>query len=132
MATVLVVDDEKNYLWMLEELLHSEGFDVVTCEKGAAALTVLRDATIDVLLTDLRMADIDGLTVLEKARQISPTTSTLLMTAYGTIEQAVDAMKLGPYDFIVKPFANADLVRSIRRAIEVGICERLHDKIEGA
>jgi two-component system NtrC family response regulator len=124
MATVLVVDDEKNYLWMLEELLHSEGFDVVTCEKGAAALTVLRDATIDVLLTDLRMADIDGLTVLEKARQISPTTSTLLMTAYGTIEQAVEAMKLGAYDFIVKPFANADLVRSIRRAIERSVLVR--------
>ncbi len=124
MATVLVVDDEKNYLWMLEELLHSEGFDVVTCEKGAAALAVLRDATIDVLLTDLRIADIDGLTVLEKARQISPTTSTLLMTAYGTIEQAVDAMKLGAYDFIVKPFANADLVRSIRRAIEHSVLVR--------
>lgn len=124
MATVLVVDDEKNYLWMLEELLHSEGFDVVTCEKGAAALAVLRDATIDVLLTDLRMADIDGLTVLEKARQISPTTSTLLMTAYGTIEQAVDAMRLGAYDFIVKPFANADLVRSIHRAIERSVLVR--------
>lgn len=118
MATVLVVDDEKNYLWMLDELLQGEGFDVVTCEKGADALVVLRETKIDVLLTDLRMAEMDGLTVLEKAREISPATSALLMTAYGTIERAVEAMRRGAYDFIVKPFENADLVRSIRRAIE--------------
>ena len=118
MATVLVVDDEKNYLWMLEELLRGEGFDVVTCEKGSDALAVLREAAIDVLLTDLRMAEMDGLTVLEKAREMSPSTSTLLMTAYGTIERAVEAMRRGAYDFIVKPFENADLVRSVRRASE--------------
>ncbi len=118
MATVLVVDDEKNYLWMLEELLRGEGFDVITCEKGSDALVVLREAKVEVLLTDLRMAEMDGLTVLEKAREISPATSTLLMTAYGTIERAVEAMRCGAYDFIVKPFENADLLRSIRRAIE--------------
>lgn len=124
MATVLVVDDEKNYLWMLEELLRGEGYDVVTCEKGSDALSVLREATVDVLLTDLRMAEMDGLTVLEKAREISPATSTLLMTAYGTIERAVDAMRRGAYDFIVKPFENADLLRSIRRAIERSVLVR--------
>jgi two-component system, NtrC family, response regulator len=124
MATILIVDDEKNYLWMLEELLRGEGFDVVTCEKGTDALAVLREATIDVLLTDLRMAEMDGLTVLEKAREISPATSTLLMTAYGTIERAVEAMRRGAYDFIVKPFENAALVRVIRRAIERSLLVR--------
>ncbi|HJT22711.1 MAG TPA: sigma-54 dependent transcriptional regulator [Nitrospira sp.] len=124
MATVLVVDDEKNYLWMLEEFLRGEGFDVVTCEKGSDALAVLREARIDVLLTDLRMAEMDGLTVLEKTREISPATSTLLMTAYGTIERAVEAMRCGAYDFIVKPFENVDLLRSIRRAIERSVLVR--------
>ena len=124
MATVLVVDDEKNYLWMLEELLRGEGYDVVTCEKGSDALLVLREAPVDVLLTDLRMAEMDGLTVLEKAREISPATSTLLMTAYGTIERAVEAMRRGAYDFIVKPFENADLLRSIRRAFERSVLVR--------
>jgi two-component system NtrC family response regulator len=118
MATVVVVDDEKNYRWMLEELLRGEGFDVTACEKGGDALSVLRETTVDVLLTDLRMAEMDGLTLLRQARALSPSTSTLLMTAYGTIERAVEAMRAGAYDFIVKPFDNADLVRSIRRAGE--------------
>ncbi|MBS0184482.1 MAG: sigma-54-dependent Fis family transcriptional regulator [Nitrospira sp.] len=124
MATILIVDDEKNYLWMLDELLRGEGFDVVTCEKGTDALIVLREATIDVLLTDLRMAEMDGLTVLEKAREISPATSPLLMTAYGTIERAVEAMRRGAYDFIVKPFENAHLIRTIHRAIERSVLVR--------
>lgn len=118
MATILVVDDEKNYLWMLDELLRGEGFDVVTCEKGSDALVMLRDATIDVLLTDLRMAEMDGLAILDKAREMSPATTPLLMTAYGTIERAVEAMRRGAYDFIVKPFESADLIHTIRRAIE--------------
>ncbi len=118
MATVLVVDDEKNYRWMLDELLRGEGFDVITCEKGTDALAALRDTSIDVLLTDLRMAEMDGLTVLQQARVISPSTSTILMTAYGTIERAVEAMRCGAYDFLVKPFENADLIRAVRRASE--------------
>jgi two-component system NtrC family response regulator len=118
MAAVLVVDDEKNYLWMLNEILSGEGFDVVTCEKGSDALAILSEGGIDVLLTDLRMAEMDGLAVLEKARDIAPSTTTVLMTAYGTIERVVEAMRRGAYDFIVKPFERADLVRSIQRAAE--------------
>ncbi|HWG95957.1 MAG TPA: sigma-54 dependent transcriptional regulator, partial [Nitrospira sp.] len=124
MAVILVVDDEKNYLWMIEELLQGEGLDVVTCKNGTDALIVLREAMIDVLLTDLRMAEMDGLSVLEKAREISPATSTLLMTAYGTIERAVEAMRCGAYDFIVKPFENAHLIRTIHRAIERSVLVR--------
>lgn len=129
MATVLVVDDEKNYLWMLEELLRGEGFDVIACEKGSDALMALGDTQVDVLLTDLRMAEMDGLTVLEKAREISPATTTLLMTAYGTIERAVEAMRRGAYDFIVKPFENADLLRSIRRAVERSVLVRENTRL---
>lgn len=131
-ATILVVDDEKNYLWMLEELLRGEGFDVVTSEKGADALTVLGEATIDVLLTDLRMAEMDGMTVLAKAREISPAASTLLMTAYGTIERAVEAMRRGAYDFIVKPFENAHLIRTIHRAVERSVLVRENLRLSGS
>src|SRR5262245_8458445 len=118
MNTVLVVDDEKNYRWTLGELLREERFEVESCETGTDALAVLEGGKIDVLLTDLRMTEMDGLALLQKAREVSPATSTILMTAYGTIERAVEAMRLGAYDFIVKPFENADLIRSIRRAIE--------------
>src|SRR5262249_38307535 len=88
MATILVVDDEKNYRWMLEELLEGEEHDVLTCEKVSDALEVLRESRIDLLLTDLRMSETDGMTLLAQAREISPTTTTILMTAYGTIERA--------------------------------------------
>jgi two-component system NtrC family response regulator len=118
MATVMVVDDEKNYLWMLEELLRGEGYEVITFDKGTEALKALADNPVDVLLTDLRMAEMDGLTVLERTQEISPATSMLLMTAYGTIERAVEAMRSGAYDFIVKPFANEQLLHSVAKAVE--------------
>ena len=124
MATILVVDDEKNYLWMLEELLREEGYDLITTVKVSQALEVLRESQIDLMLTDLRMAEIDGITLLARARALSPTTSTILMTAYGTIERAVEAMRLGAYDFIVKPFENTDLLRSVAKAVERSVLVR--------
>jgi two-component system NtrC family response regulator len=118
MATILVVDDEKNYLWMLGELFRNEGYEVLTCEKGAEALTLLREGQVDLLLTDLRMAEMDGMALLAHAQGIAPPVSTIIMTAYGTIERAVEAMRLGAYDFIVKPFNNADLLRAAAKSIE--------------
>src|SRR5207302_6294029 len=118
MATILVVDDEKNYLWMLGELFQNEGYEVLTCEKGSEALTLLRDGQVDLLLTDLRMAETDGMALLARAREIAPPVSTIIMTAYGTIERAVEAMRLGAYDFILKPFNQADLLRTVAKALE--------------
>jgi two-component system NtrC family response regulator len=129
MTTVLVVDDEKNYLWMLEEILRGEGYDVVTCEKGSDATTVLQEATIDVLLTDLRMAEMDGLMILDKTRELSGVTSPIVMTAYGTVERAVEAMKRGAYDFLVKPFERADLIRAIQRAAERSMLARENSRL---
>src|SRR5437879_9884238 len=118
MATILVVDDEKNYLWMLGELFQNEGYEVLTCEKGSEALTLLRDGQVDPVLSYLRMDETDRMTLLARAREIAPAVSTIIMTAYGTIERAVEAMRLGAYDFIVKPFNNADLRRAAAKAIE--------------
>ncbi len=118
MATILVVDDEKNYLWVLEELFKSEGYDVLTCDKAADALALLRQEPVDLLLTDLRMAEMDGMALLTKVRDCAPAVSTIVMTAYGTVERAVEAMRLGAYDFIQKPFSNADLLRAVARALE--------------
>jgi two-component system NtrC family response regulator len=124
MATILVVDDEKNYLWMLDELLREEGYDVITCQKVSEAVDVLREAGVDLLLTDLRMSQMDGMTLLSQVGDISPTTSTILMTAYGTIERAVEAMRLGAYDFIAKPFENVELLRSVAKAVERSVLMR--------
>ncbi len=118
MAMILVVDDEKNYLWMLGELFQGEGYEVVTCEKAEAALPLLAEDRVDLLLTDLRMAEMDGMALLSRARELSPAASTIVMTAFGTVERAVEAMRLGAYDFILKPFNNADLLRTVAKALE--------------
>src|SRR5881628_377184 len=118
MATVLVVDDEKNYLWMLEELFQSEGYEVLTCERAEDALPLLTEGRVDLLLTDLRMAEMDGMALLGRVREMSPASSTIIMTAFGTVERAVEAMRLGAYDFILKPFDQADLLRTVAKALE--------------
>jgi two-component system NtrC family response regulator len=117
-ATILIVDDEKNYLWMLGELFQGEGYDVLTCERAEAALPLLADGQVDLLVTDLRMAEMDGMALLGRAKDLSPATSTIIMTAFGTVERAVEAMRLGAYDFILKPFNNADLLRAAAKALE--------------
>ncbi len=118
MATILVVDDMKNYLWMLGEVLLQEGHKVLTCQKSADAKPLLDEGRIDLLLTDLRMEEVDGMALLTHARSVSPSTSVIMMTAYGSVERAVEAMRLGAYDFILKPFNNGDLLRSISKALE--------------
>ncbi len=118
MATILVVDDEKNYLWMLEELFRNEGYDVLTCEKASEALPLLRDGRTDLLLTDLRMAEMDGMALLARTRDLIPPVSAIIMTAFGSVERAVEAMRLGAYDFILKPFNNTDLLRAVAKALE--------------
>src|SRR2546422_1647372 len=118
MATILVVDDEKNYLWMLEELFQGEGYEVLTCERAEDALPLLTEGRVDLLLTDLRMAEMDGMALLGRVREMSPASSTIIMTAFGTVERAVEAMRLGAYDFILKPFDQADLLRTVAKALE--------------
>ena len=118
MATILVVDDEKNYLWMLEELFQGEGYEVLTCERAEEALPLLAEGRVDLLLTDLRMAEMDGMALLGRVREMSPASSTIIMTAFGTVERAVEAMRLGAYDFILKPFNQADLLRTVAKALE--------------
>jgi two-component system NtrC family response regulator len=118
MATILIVDDMKNYLWMLGEILQQEGYRVLTSEKTADAKPLLEEGQIDLLLTDLRMEEEDGMALLSHARAVSPATSVIMMTAYGSIERAVEAIRFGAYDFILKPFNNADLLRSVAKALE--------------
>jgi len=129
MAAILVVDDEKNYLWMLNELLHEEGYDVLTCESAEKALPLLKEGRVDVLLTDLRMEAMDGMSLLAQAKEVAPPVSTIIMTAYGSVERAVDAMRLGAYDFVLKPFSNADLLRNVAKALERTVLLRENDRL---
>ncbi|MEZ4401692.1 MAG: sigma-54 dependent transcriptional regulator [Kofleriaceae bacterium] len=115
---VLVVDDEASIVESLEKIFRREGFSVVTATSGAEGLELLRRHRIGVLLSDLMMPGTTGMDLLRAAKTVAPETEVVLMTAYGTVETAVDAMKEGAYDFVSKPLKRAHVVRVIRNALE--------------
>ncbi len=115
---ILVVDDEEDILNILKFLLEKEGYGVDTAPNGEEALKKIEKDYYDVVLTDLRMPGIDGMTVLEKTKELRPSTEVVIMTAYASIESAVEAIKKGASDYIVKPFINEDLKMRIKRIIE--------------
>lgn len=118
METILIVDDEKNYLVVLEALLSSEGYEIVTANNGRDALHTIQDADLDLVITDVRMPGMNGMELLAECRKIKPDLPVIVMTAYGTIEMAVEAMKQNAYDYITKPFQNEQLKLTIRKALE--------------
>ncbi len=115
---ILVVDDDAANLVSLQKILDREGFSVIGAGGGREALGVLRKERVSVLLTDLMMPEVDGLELLRACKLTSPHTAVVVMTAYGTVETAVAAMKEGAYDFITKPLRRADVVRAVVRADE--------------
>jgi two-component system response regulator PilR (NtrC family) len=119
MARVLVVDDEQSLRQLLKMLLEREGYTVDVCGSFEDATQAISHNLYDLVLTDLKMAaDDDGLKVLRAAVHKDPSTQVVVLTAYGTIDSAKEAMRLGAYDYIQKPFNNVDLRALIRRALE--------------
>ena len=118
MPTILVVDDKDSMRNMLTETLVEEGYRVDCAPDGRRALELVRNKSYDLVLTDLKMPDVDGLEVLGGVKESDNDTSVIVMTAYGTIEDAVAAMKKGAYDFITKPFDTDHLCVLISRALE--------------
>jgi DNA-binding NtrC family response regulator len=115
MSRVLVVDDEPKLGRFVQEMLELDGHEVVGAGGGAEALARLSEGGIDVVVTDLRMPDVDGLAVLRAARALVPAPAVVLMTAYGTAESAVEAMKAGAADYVTKPFSMDELRLRVRR-----------------
>jgi len=118
METILIVDDEKNYLVVLEALLGAEGYEIVTANDGKAALATVREADLDLVITDMKMPWMSGMELLEECREIKPEVPVIIMTAFGTIEMAVEAMKKHAYDYIQKPFENEQLKLTVKKALE--------------
>jgi two-component system response regulator HydG len=116
--TVLVVDDEPPIVDSLQKILERESLRVLTAGSGGEALEIIRREPVSVLLTDLMMPGMSGMDLLRASKSVAPETETVLMTAYGTVENAVEAMKQGAYDFVTKPIKRAHLVRVIGKAIE--------------
>jgi two-component system NtrC family response regulator len=117
METILIVDDEKNYLVVLEALLGPEGYETVTADNAAAALRLIRESDLDLVITDMKMPHMSGLELLEASKELKPDLPVIIMTAYGTIEMAVEAMKKQAYDYITKPFKNEELKLTIKKAL---------------
>ncbi|NVB79632.1 MAG: sigma-54-dependent Fis family transcriptional regulator [Kofleriaceae bacterium] len=115
---VLVVDDEAAIVESLTKIFKREGLNVLAATDGNTALDILRKHRVGVLLTDLMMPSTSGMDLLRAAKTIAPETEVVLMTAYGTVETAVDAMKEGAYDFVTKPLKRAHVVRIVRNALE--------------
>jgi two-component system response regulator HydG len=116
--TILVVDDEPGIVDSLQKVFEREALRVLTARGGAEALELLRREPVSVVLTDLMMPGMSGLDLLKASRSVSPETETILMTAYGTVENAVEAMRQGAYDFVTKPLKRAHVVRAVTKALE--------------
>jgi two-component system response regulator HydG len=116
--TILVVDDERGIVESLGKIFEREGIQALTAFDGPSALELLRRHRVSVLLTDLMMPGMSGLDLLKATRAMAPETEVVLMTAYGTVETAVEAMKEGAYDFVTKPLKRAHVVRIVRNALD--------------
>ncbi|HPG28338.1 MAG TPA: response regulator, partial [Myxococcota bacterium] len=116
--TILVVDDDASILDMTEDLLGHAGYAVTKARSGSDALSKTEDRDYDVVLTDLQMPGMDGIDLLAKIRERHPDTPVILMTAFGTIQSAVRAMRAGAFDFVTKPFTADEVLAPIERAFE--------------
>lgn len=122
-ARILVVDDEEPMRHMLELLLRREGFEVFTAPSGEAALDLLERERVDVLLSDVRMPGMGGLDLVEAVTEQHPRVTIVVMSAFGSVELALEAMNKGAYDYISKPFKQDEVILTLRKAEER---ERLH------
>ncbi len=118
MSSVLVIDDKESIRKMLSQTLVAEGHEVESAANGFEGIKKSKSKQYDVVLTDLKMPDMDGISVLSAVREENPDASVIVMTAYGTIETAVEAMKRGAFDFLTKPFDTDHLNVLIKRAME--------------
>jgi response regulator RpfG family c-di-GMP phosphodiesterase len=115
---ILVVDDEEVIRDILADFLAMEGFEVRTAPDGAAALAELTQGHYDLVLSDLKMPNMGGIELLDSIAQHAPQVVTIIMTGFGTVETAIDAMKRGAYDYIMKPFKMEEVVHTVRRGLE--------------
>src|SRR5499426_1141885 len=117
-ATLLVADDDPGLRESLERTLTRAGYRVVVASDGRAALERLQAGGLDLVLTDLKMPGLTGREVLRAAKALSPDVDVIVLTAFGTVEEAVNAMKAGAYDFITKPFRGEQLLKVVTKALE--------------
>ncbi len=112
------MDDEKNVLTTIQAILQEDGFEVDIADDGKPAIEAIRARHYDLVLTDLKMPEVDGLAVLAEARKSSPNTVTMMMTGYGSLPSALEAVQLGAYDYLLKPMEVPELKHAVKRGLE--------------
>lgn len=117
-ARILAVDDEENMLHFLSKLLAGEGYGVETARTGREALEKGKEADFELAILDVKLPDMDGLAVLKAFKEMASETTAVMITAYGSIESAVEAMKAGAYDYLVKPFRAEEILKAVEKALE--------------
>lgn len=115
---ILIVDDEKLVRWSLQENFHKEGYEVDLAEDGAGALAKVEAEQYNLAFLDIRLPDLNGIEVLQRIKKMDPHLIVMMMTAYGDVETAVEAMKAGAYDYINKPFRISEILARVGRAFE--------------
>ncbi len=120
MASILLVDDEQSILNVLSTLLRAEGYQVTAALGGEKAKEILAQQEFDLMLSDIRMSPVNGMELLRLTHQEYPGLSVIMLTAYGSIETAVEALKLGAFDYITKPFKVDELMITVERALKYG------------
>jgi two-component system response regulator PilR (NtrC family) len=116
---LLIAEDESLLRESLAELFRGEGFEVIDVPDGKAAYNVLLDRPVDVVITDIRMPEMDGIALLAHIQKIAPETPVIVLTAYGTVESAVSAMRAGAVDYLLKPIDFNEVLEKVRRAIDL-------------
>jgi DNA-binding response OmpR family regulator len=114
----LIVDDEQNILLFLSEALEDEGYKITTKGSGKEAVSIIEHENFDLVLVDLKLHDIDGLEVTREVKKHSPDTVVIMLTGHGSLDTAVEAMRFGVFDYLLKPCSLQDLRNSLRRGLE--------------
>ncbi|MDR2827369.1 MAG: sigma 54-interacting transcriptional regulator [Candidatus Adiutrix intracellularis] len=132
METILIVDDEKNYHLPLTALFQAEGYETVSAYSGKEAWEIIATREVDLVLSDMTMPEGDGLELLGRLKGSRPEIPVLMLTAFGTVELAVEAMKLGAFDYLTKPCPNDEMLRKVAKALELGRLGRQNRELRSA
>lgn len=130
MASLLIVDDEEKLRSLLKRILELEGYQVLTAANAQAALTILKKELVEVVLSDVKLPDMNGLDLLEKIKLSYPSTEVVMLTAYGTIDDGVKAIKKGAFDYITKGDDNDRIIPLVQKAAEKSLLQQKVRKLE--
>ncbi|MGB9438160.1 MAG: response regulator, partial [Desulfobacterales bacterium] len=120
MATILIIDDDDQLRKSFQKLLSEEGYTAESAASGEAGLEIIKDRLPDLVIVDIRLPGMNGLETFQTIHRLEPKLPVVIMTAYGTTETAIEATKMGAFDYILKPFEIPDMLVVIKQALEAG------------